>query len=151
MQSLISPFFFLTGTSLATHSEYLRGTIIWAFNNFFTSLSMRGSDIGFICLNFFLNGLASSFKGILCSMTPVLYVLRYSSVHANASENSFNNSVYSALYSFDKLLDNLTNLGSFSVPKMHSATSGSSFETLPFTATSFLSNSLSKGTTPFGM
>jgi hypothetical protein len=118
-QSLISPFFFLTGTKLATHSEYLRGMIIWASKKNFTSFSIIGSNIGFICLNFFLNGLASSFNGILCSMTLVLYVLRSSYVQVNTSGNSFNNSAYSTLCSLDKMLDNLTNFGSFSVPILH--------------------------------
>jgi hypothetical protein len=150
-QSLISPFFFLTGTRLATHSEYLKGTMIWASNNFFTSLSMIGSNTGFICLNFCLNGLASSFNGILCSMTLVSYVLRSLYVQANKSANSLNNSIYSSLFSLDSLLDNLTNFGSRSVPIFHSATLASSFEISPFTTTSFLSKILSKGTSHFGM
>jgi hypothetical protein len=58
---------------------------------------------------------------------------------------------YLALCSVDKLLDNLTYFGSSSVPKFHSVTSSFSFEPLTFTTTSFLSNNLSKGTSPFGI
>jgi hypothetical protein len=36
------------------------------------------NNIGFIFLSFFLNSLASSFSGILCSMIDVSYVLRSS-------------------------------------------------------------------------
>jgi hypothetical protein len=149
--SLISPFFFLIGTRLATHSEYFKGTMIWVSNNFFTSLSIIGRNMGFICLNFCLNGLTSSFNGILCSMTFVSYVLRPSYIQANTSTNFFISLAYSDLCSLYRMLDNLTNFGSFSIPIFHSATSTSSFETLPFTTTSFLSNSLSRGTSPFGI
>jgi hypothetical protein len=102
---LISPFFFLTGTKLATHSEYLKGMIIWASKIFLTSFSIMGNNIGFICLNFCLNGLDSSFNGILCSMILVSYVLRSSYVQENTSANSFNISTYSTLFSLDKLLE----------------------------------------------
>jgi hypothetical protein len=44
-QSLISLLLFLTRTKLATHSKYLKGTMIWASNKFFTSLSIIGSSI----------------------------------------------------------------------------------------------------------
>jgi hypothetical protein len=43
--NLISPFFFLIGTILATHSEYLKGTIIFAPIIFLTSLSITGKKI----------------------------------------------------------------------------------------------------------
>jgi hypothetical protein len=148
---LISPFFFLTGTTLAIHFEYLKGMMIWASNNFFTCLSIIGSSMGFIFLSFCLNGLVSSFKGILCSMMIVSYVLKYSYLQANTSTKSFKSLAYSTLCSFDKLLENLTYFGSSSFPKFHLVTSTYSVEPLTFVATSFLSNNLSKGTSPFGI
>jgi hypothetical protein len=114
--NLVSPFFFLTGTKLATHSKYLKGMMIWASNNFFTSFSIIGNSMGFICLSFCLKCLASTFKGILCSMMLVSYVIKSSYFQENTSTKSFRSLTYSTLCSFDKLLDNLTYFGSSFVP-----------------------------------
>jgi hypothetical protein len=125
--------------------------MILASNNFFTSLSIMGNNMGFIFLSFFLKGLASYFKGILCSMMFVSYVLKSSYFREKTSANSLKILAYSTLCSFDRLLYNLTYLGSYSFPKLHSVTSTSLVKLLTFTTTSFLLNNLSKGTSPFGV
>ena len=57
---------FSYGTKFEIHDEYLRGTIIFASNNFFTSFSITGSNVGLSLLSFYLKGLVFGFRGILC-------------------------------------------------------------------------------------
>jgi hypothetical protein len=125
--------------------------MICASNIFFTSFSIIGSSMGFIYLSLCQKGFSSSFKGILWSMMFVSYVLKCSYFQEKTSTNSLKIFTYSTLCSFDRFLDNFTYLVSFSIPKFHSVTSASSVEPLTFIGTSFMSNNLSKGTSPFGI
>jgi hypothetical protein len=59
IQSLISPFLFLTSTRFATQSEHLNVIIILVLDEFFTSLCTKGCIMRFNYLHFCMKGLMS--------------------------------------------------------------------------------------------
>jgi hypothetical protein len=62
--NLIWPVVFQTGTRFETHSEYLTGNIILAFNNFSNSFLIVALSAGLIGLCFFLTGFTPSLIGM---------------------------------------------------------------------------------------
>ena len=116
--SLISPLCFLTTTKLATHFEYLRGTMILAANKFLISFSIKGRSKGFMGLSIYLKVMVSFSKGILCCIIFLSYVLMSLYSQAKTSANCFIRLQYLEIWVAEKWVDRFIYFGYFGLPML---------------------------------